>query len=280
MDKIFKLILVLSFAVPLTVQAQFDNYGGVDEEAREEKGEGGESAAPKLKVDSKDFKALSDAKETRDEELFVRAVSKILGRDQTNLDALNALAVFYIEKNKLGLAKIILNRALETHPDEKALHNNLGIIYLYDGELRLAISSFKKAVGLNRNYRIGLANLGSIYLEFGDYLRAIEPLEAGYSLIKGDIRGNKEAVEIANNYAVALVGAGEASKAKSIYEKILDSDSRNIGVLLNYATLLTKTLKDKSAARRAISRLKFVSDSSKYNKKAEELDKFLEALPD
>ena len=111
-------------------------------------------------------------------------------------------------------------------------------------------------------------------------MRAIEPLEAGYSLIKGKLRGNKEAVEIANNYAVALAGAGEGKKAKKIYERILDSDSRNIGVLLNYATLLTKNLKDKSAARKAISRLKFVSDSAKYNKKAEDLDKFLESLPD
>ncbi|MCB0408479.1 MAG: tetratricopeptide repeat protein [Bdellovibrionales bacterium] len=147
--------------------------------------------------------------------------------------------------------------------------------------MRSAITAFKKALELNRNYRIGLANLGSIYLEFGDYERAVAPLEEGYSLIKSDIRKNgAEAVEIANNYAVALAGVGNGKEAKQIYEKILDSDSRNIGVLLNYATLLTKTLKIKSEARKAISRLKFVSDSAKYNKKAEELDKFLESLPD
>lgn len=273
---LLKLLLLILIA-PATSWAQFDNYDEVDSG---EKGQAKSAPSPQLRVDKKDFRALSDAKETRDEELFVKAVSRILGRDQSNLEALNALAVFYIEKRKPGLAKIILNRALVAHPDEKALHNNLGIIHLEEGELRRAISSFKKAIGLNRNYRIGLANLGSIYLEFGDYMRAIEPLEAGYSLIKGDLRGNKEAVEIANNYAVALAGAGEGKQAKKIYERILDSDSRNIGVLLNYATLLTKNLKDKSAARKAISRLKFVSDSAKYNKKAEELDKFLESLPD
>lgn len=275
--KVLKLLILL-LIMPVAVEAQFDNYDSVDGERS--KTEATSSPSPKLRVDSKDFKALSEARETRDEELFVKAVSKILGRDQSNLEALNALAVFYIEKSKPGLAKIILNRALEAHPDEKALHNNLGIIFMEEGELRRAISAFKKAIGLNRNYRIGLANLGSIYLEFGDYMRAIEPLEAGYSLIKGDLRGNKEAVEIANNYAVALAGVGEGSKAKKIYEKILDSDSRNIGVLLNYATLLTKTLKDKPSARKAISRLKFVSDNAKYNNKAEELDKFLESLPD
>ena len=161
-SKLFLLLLI----VPVAAAAQFDNYDGV--EADSSRSGSKAPSAPKLRVDSKDFKALSDAKKTRDEELFVRAVSRILGRDQSNLDALNALAVFYIDKRKPGLAKIILNRALEAHPDEKALHNNLGIIYLEEGELRRAIASFKKAIGLNRNYRIGLANLGSIYLEFGD----------------------------------------------------------------------------------------------------------------
>lgn len=265
-----KILLTIGLA-----HGQFDS----SDDGGEGKGSG--SPAPKLTVDSGDFKGISAAKSSRDEELFVNAVSKVLGKDQNNLDALNALAVFYIEKDKPGLAKIILNRALEAHPDEKALHNNMGIVYLTEGEMRRAISSFKKSIELNRNYRVGLANLGSIYLEYGDYQRALEPLEAGYSLIKGDLRkSGDQSVEIANNYAVALAGVGRGDEAKKIYERILDADSRNIGVLLNYATLLTKTLKQKAEARKAISRLKFVADGPKYTQKADELDKFLESLPD
>ncbi len=270
--------LLLATLVGMPAMGQFDQFDAVEEgNDKSTKSE----PTPRLEVDREDLKALSSVKATRDEELFVKAVSKVLGRDQSNLDALNALAVFYIEKDKAGLAKIILNRALEAHPDEKALHNNLGIVYSSEGEMRRAISSFKKSIDLNRNYRIGLANLGSIYLEYGDYQRALEPLEAGYSLIKEDLRKTgDQAAEIANNYAVALAGVGRADEAKKIYERILDADSRNIGVLLNYATLLTKTLKQKPEARKAISRLKFVADGPKYNQKAEELEKFLETLPD
>lgn len=273
MKKIYIFILIVTYS--LSAKAQFDKFDGVSESEPSKV----KKLSSQVKVDSKDIKALSRAKQTKDEELFVKAVSKVLGRDDKNLDALNALAVFYLEKDKPGLAKLVINRALEVHPDEKALYNNIGIVHLSEGDLRSAIRSFKKAIALNRNYRTALANLGSIYLEFGDYRRALDPLQAGYSLIKSNLRkAGNDGIEIANNYAVALEGANKPKEAKRIYERILDSDSRNIGVLANYATLLTKVLKDKTEARKAISRLKFVSDSAKFNKKADQLDQFLEAL--
>ncbi|MCB0408478.1 MAG: hypothetical protein KDD34_09755 [Bdellovibrionales bacterium] len=74
------LLLLIGFS--MGAWAQFDNYGGVDEKSVEE---GKNPTTPSLRIETGDVKALAQAKDTRDEELFVRAASKILGRDQNNL---------------------------------------------------------------------------------------------------------------------------------------------------------------------------------------------------
>lgn len=239
----------------------------------------GEKRQIRLSVDRKDYNDISKKREIKDNEGFVFAVSRVLGKDQNDLKALNALAVHYIQKDSPGLAKIVLNRALDSHPDSHQVYNNLGVVYIGEGELRKAINSFKKATELKSGYEIGLANLGSIYVEYGDYPRAVEPLEEGYSVVKNLIEKRDEnAVMVASNYAVALAGTGEFGKAESIYKKILDSDSRNVGVLYNYAALLIQNLGKPKEGRKTLSRLKFVADDRKVLNKAKALEAELENL--
>ncbi len=263
-----KFVLCLLTVLSLRVQAQFDESSG-DRAER-----------PKTTVSQSDIDALAQARKTRSEANFIEAASKILGADATNLIALNGLGVFYFEQGKVGLAKLIFNRALAAHPNEAALHNNLGIVYLSEGRQRQALAAFRKSIELKRDYRIGAANLGSILVQYKDFEKALAPLEQGYKALRSELKSNPQAVEVANNYAVALAGAGRSSDAKKVYKEILDNNTRNSQVLFNYAVLLVDRLKEKSEASKIISRLKFVAEDPESIRAVERLEKSVSAMKD
>ena len=231
-------------------------------------------AEPVQKVESEDLKRLSEARKRRSEAAIVKAASQILAKDFNHTEALNTLAVFYAETKRYGISKILLRRALKTNPNEPALHNNLGVIFLIENEPRLALDSFRKSTQLKSGYRIGATNLASIYLEHRDYNRSIAPLEDAYKATKSDLgRGADFAVEIANNYGVALMGVGENSKAEGVFEKILDSNTRILAPHLNYAILLTDVLKKKKDALRVLSKLKLITDERDILRQTQDLEK-------
>lgn len=241
--------------------------------AQEDDFEDSGSEPAKLQVDSKDIKALEQAKANKSEDQLVKAVSRILGVDAKHVLALNTLGVFYFEQGKWGLARIIFNRALQDHPDEPALHNNLGVVYLAEGKQRLALGEFRKSLDLKSGYRIGAANLGSILLEYRDYDRAIAPLEAGFKATRSELKsGDSSAAEVANNYAIALAATGKADDAQDVFEDIISGNSRNPTVLLNYAILLVEKLKNYKEASKMLSRIKFAVDDAKVLKRVEELE--------
>lgn len=257
--------------VPAGASAQFDE-GPDDSDLDNEVAEATATQA-KLSVDSSDLKALEAAKAAKSEDALIKAASRILGVDAKHALTLNTLGVFYFEQGKYGLSKIILNRALEAHPDNPTLHNNLGIVFLAEGKQRQALASFRKALEVKRDHRIAAANLGSILLEYKDYERALAPLEAGYKATRSELKsGNPNAVEVANNYAIALSGVGKHDDAKDIYEEIVEGSSRQPTVLLNYAILLIEKMKNYKEGGKLLSRIKFAVDDGKVLKRVEELE--------
>lgn len=237
-----------------------------------------ESVPVKNEVKSEDLEALKEAKAMRSEEAIVKAAARVLGVDSQNVYALNALGVHYAEAGKLGLARIIFNRALQHHPNEPALHNNLGTVYLAEGKLRQALAEFRKSLDIKSSYRVGAMNLGSIFLEYKDFERAIAPLEAGYRATKSELKSsNTYAIEVASNYAVALSGVGKADDAEEIYEDLMSHASSYPQVLLNYAILLVEKLKKYDVATKIISKIKFGVEDTKILKRVEELEKSMRA---
>jgi Tfp pilus assembly protein PilF len=226
----------------------------------------------------KDQDDLKEPFESKEERLMVEAVSKRLGKDQNDLIALNALAVFYYEQGKYGLSKILLGRALNAHPNEPGLHNNQGVIALAENKQRQAIGSFRKAMDIKSGYTVGAANLGSVFVEYRDYSRAADMLDSAYSAIRSDLRrGGKVSLEIANNYALALMGTGDNDKARDIFENILKADNGNSTALLNYAILLIHKIKDKKEGEKQLNRLRFIGEDgdNRMKKAIEEMDKAL-----
>lgn len=261
------LILYL-VSLSLNLTAQFED------EFENDRPEVKSSSEPaRTEVDSRDLKALFEAKSSKSEEALVRAASRILGIDSKNKFALNALGVHYFEQGKYGLSRLILSRALKDHEQEPALHNNLGIVYLAENKQRLALASFRRALELKSDYKLAAGNLGSIFLEYKDFERALKPLESGYRATRAELKsGTPYAMEVANNYAIALTGAGKFKEAQEIYEEIISGSSKNAVVLLNYAILLIEKLNEYKEGSKLISKIKFASEDSRVLKRAEELE--------
>lgn len=222
-----------------------------------------------------DLRRLNEAINAKDEQAVVNAATRVLGVDSTNLKALNALSVYYFNQGKFGLAKILIQRALHDHEDAPALHNNLGVVYLAEGKQKQAISSFRKALQIKSDYPFASGNLGAIYLEFKDFKRAAEALGIGYESSKSDLRRAKgQAFDLASNYAVALSGAGDLEKSKSIFQKLLKVDDQNPYTLYNYAVLLIARMQNKKDGEKILAKLKLVNDSS-LQKKLDDLERMM-----
>lgn len=219
-----------------------------------------------------EIKKLKEASANKDENGVIQAATHILGQDSKNLAALNAMAVHYYNQGKVGLAKILILRALNDHPNSATLYNNLGVIYLTQNKQRQAIAYFRKALELQPKYPYASSNLGSICLEYKDYAKAASVLESGYNAVKSDLRRGSYSMDVAANYAQALSGAGQLDDAKRIFRKLIDIDEQNPSLLYNYAVLLVARMKDKDEGEKIIAKLKFIADDATL-KKVQDLEK-------
>ncbi|USN47427.1 MAG: tetratricopeptide repeat protein [Pseudobdellovibrionaceae bacterium] len=263
------LILTISCGVAQLAVAQFEDSSG-------KLVENTEANVDTVTRENRD--ALEKAFNGSDEQAFLDAVAVVLGKDAKNAEGLNALAAWYIKNKKSGLAEVILNRALESHPEDPALHNNLGVVYQMQGKFFEAIASFRKAVSFKTDHIAAGINLGSVYLAYGDFEKAVEALRPGYLSLGSDLgRGKTPAVEVANNYAVAMFEKGDGAEATKIFQKIDESEVRNEVVLLNYAILLANTESDKKNALRVISRLRFLTEDPGVRKRLDQIEQQMDS---
>ena len=208
---------------------------------------------------------------------MVSAVAKILAIDENDFKALNALAIFYYEAKKFNMAKLVLDRALKAHPGKHELKNNLALVHFALDNKKLALQTLKEAAQAGDSDSEANLNLSSIYVEHRDYAKALSPLSKFYPRIKSKLKTkSRAAVILANNYAVSLLGTGKSAEAEKVFKEATDSGVRDSNLLYNYATYLVTNGKDKEAAYKIISRLKFLSDDSKLLRKVELLEKTLD----
>lgn len=188
---------------------------------------------------------------------LIEEAGKILSKDQYDLRALVVLGIYHMDQGQYGAARIFFDKALEKHPNEAGIYNNIGVIQIKEGRLEPAIASFRKAYGMQRNNPVIQANLGSIYVKYMDYVEAEPLVEDAYSrLPNNDI--------VANNYAIILRTQGQYDEAEKVYEKALARDSRNISTNLNYAILLVEYMKKYDKARQIVNKIEFLNPRDKY----------------
>jgi tetratricopeptide (TPR) repeat protein len=213
-------------------------------------------AAPKAesaKAQASNYAIL--AKSNRYDQIKDEAIRN-LAVNAADTNALNALALSYYKKNKLGAARIILERALEKNPNFAPTLTNLAIIDLAENEPTHALSNLKKSMKLDDRNPETLALIGSIYLRNKDFAKALLPLEQSY-------KKDKLNYQLANNYAIALTKNKSYDQAQKVYEEIMVQNSRDPAILLNYANLLVDYLNKPKDALNLVYKAKFIETEKK-----------------
>ncbi len=228
-------------------------------------------------VSKENLEAIERAIKSGKESKVLEATSNVLNKDPNNVLAINSLAFFYLNRKKLKLGSLIMNRVLSKRSKEPVLLNNLGVVALKYNEVRDAVNYFKKALSADSSYAISKANLATIFVKNYDYHNAFFLYKRSYqSLLKKWPANHPKARAVLNNYGVSLMGLKKWKTAMSLFGRFIKSPSPKPEILLNYAIVLTDGFKDKSLYQEAeglVDELTLYSKTANFKKKLNRLSK-------
>ena len=162
-------------------------------------------------------------------------LSSALGVDTDSVEAYTAYGLVWMEgwkynKNRLDLAKTMLDEGKKRDEKYAPLQNAYGLYYLHKGQLNQALQSFQAAVEADPKFVEAHVNAGLINLGFRKYDTAKDLLS--------------KAVELQPSNYDAVIGLGFAERglgdfdgAEAMYKKAIQIDPRqgdayyNLGVL-------------------------------------------------
>lgn len=162
-------------------------------------------------------------------------LSNALGVDTDSVEAYTNFGLIYMEgwqvnKNRLDLAKTLLDEANKRNPKFPALQNAYGLYWMHKGSLNQALQSFQAAVEGDKNFVEARINAGLLTLGFRKYDTAKEMFAA--------------ATQLAPKNYDAMIGLGVAQRglndldgAEKSYKAAMAIDSSrgdayfNLGVL-------------------------------------------------
>ena len=110
-------------------------------------------------------------------------LSSVLAVDNDNVKAYVLYGLVYLEgaarnRDRLGLAKLLLDEGEKRSKNYAPLFNARGLLYMRQGNLGQALASFQKAVLLDPDFVEARMNVGSITLGFRKYQTAAEQFQA------------------------------------------------------------------------------------------------------
>jgi Flp pilus assembly protein TadD len=197
------------------------------------------------------YKALAQAvRAGQDSQVNIEA-AKILGAQPFDAAALNALAMYQMNRGKPGASRLLLMKAVEKTQTSAALYNNLAVAQLQEGDEEAALFNLKKGLRLDEGHVQICANLGAIYLHGGDFAKATPLLDKAY-------RSLRSQPGVANNYAMSLRAAGRYEDAEKIYSDMIKVHTKDVSLHLNYAILLIDYLKRPKDGLPLVYRVKFL----------------------
>ena len=276
--KIKSLLIFLFFIPSGFLFAEFlDDEDVVEGSSREDSREEENRIRQKKQQMKQWLKQLDSLKKNnKKEEPLLALTSKILNEDPDNIQALNTLGVFYLRGGKVSLAKIIFTRALKKHPKNSSLHSNLALIALKEGRKEDAIEAFQKSLSYRYSNYAAAANLGTLYMQAYEYNLALDYLSLAYSRAKQYLSMvHYEVVKTGNNYAVALAWSGDFQKSEDIFEELVKNNPQAVELLLNYAILLGRDLKNTEKAYTLLHKVDMMDRSGRYASSIKALRKYL-----
>jgi len=202
-------------------------------------------------------------------------VSQVLNNDPENLQALNILGNFYLQKGQGQLAKIIYARALAAHPKNSSLYNNMGVIAIEKKDKSEAISQFRKSLQYREDNYLAAANLGVLHLDTYDYRSGLKYLRlAQYKMRYQSPDDHPNLSQVNSNYAIALVwDGGSFARANDVFRQAIQHAPRNVHLLINYSAFLAHYRKDYKQARQVIERADLLDHMGRHRRRIKTIEK-------
>ncbi len=162
-------------------------------------------------------------------------LSNVLGVDSDNVHAYTVYGLIYMEghkrnKNRLDLAKLLLDEGKKRNEKFAPLQNAYGLLHMHRGALSLALQHFQTAVELDGKFAEARMNVGLTTLSFRNYQVAKEQCTKVIEL-------QPKNYDAHICVGAALRGLKELDAAEASYKKAKDLDPRrgeafyNLGVL-------------------------------------------------
>ncbi|HEX3766172.1 MAG TPA: tetratricopeptide repeat protein [Kofleriaceae bacterium] len=162
-------------------------------------------------------------------------LSNALGADNDNAAAYTVYGLVYMEgsqanKNRLDLAKLLLDEASKRNEKFAPLQNAYGLLYMHRGSINQALQAFNAAVELDPRFIEARMNVGQVTLGFRKYDTARDMFS--------------KVIELApKNYdayiglGIALRGLKDLDGAEAQYKKARDVDPKRGEAYYNLAIL-------------------------------------------
>jgi len=162
-------------------------------------------------------------------------LSNVLGVDSDNVAAYTVYGLVYMEgwqanKNRLDLAKLLLDEAKKRNDKYPALQNAYGLYYLRRSSLNLALQAFTAAVEADPKFVEARVNVGLVTLGFRKYDTAKEMLSKVVEL-------SPKNYDAYIGLGIALRGLKDLDGAEAQYKKAKEIDSRRGDAYYNLAVL-------------------------------------------
>jgi tetratricopeptide (TPR) repeat protein len=162
-------------------------------------------------------------------------LSSVLGVDSDNVAAYTTYGLVYMEgwqtnKNRLDLARLLLDEAKKRNERYAPLQNAWGLYYMHRASLNQALQAFSAAVELDPKFVEARVNVGLVTLGFRKYDVAKEMLSKAVEL-------SPKNYDAYIGLGIALRGLKDLDGAEAQYKKAKDIDPKrgdayyNLGVL-------------------------------------------------
>jgi tetratricopeptide (TPR) repeat protein len=162
-------------------------------------------------------------------------LSNALGVDSDNVHAYTVFGLIYLEgyqknKNRLDLAKVLLDEAKKRNEKYAPLQNAYGLYYMRKNALSLALKHFQAAVELDPKFAEARQNVGNVTLGFRNYEVAKENFSKALEL-------QPKSYDATIGLGIALRGLKDFDGAEAQYKKARELDSRRGDAYYNLAVL-------------------------------------------
>lgn len=162
-------------------------------------------------------------------------LSNVLGVDSDNVAAYTVYGLVYMEgwqanKNRLDLAKLLLDEAKKRNEKYAALQNAYGLYYMHRASLNQALQAFTAAVEVDPTFVEARINVGLVTLGFRKYDMAKEMLSKVVEL-------SPKNYDAYIGLGIALRGLKDLDGAEAQYKKAKDIDPKRGDAYYNLAVL-------------------------------------------